>query len=63
MRFSSFELVYGRALHGPVELMREGLTDGCMPSNNVVDWINDLEDHLETTRAILEKREVKAKSA
>ena len=34
-----------------------------MPSKDVVDWVYDLVDHLETTRAIVEEREVKAKSA
>ena len=61
--FSPFEVVYVRALRGPLKLLHEGWTHVRMPSKNVVDWVNDLVDHLETTRAIVEEREVKAKSA
>ena len=57
--FSPFEVVYGRELHGPLELLHEGWIDGRMPSKNVIDWVNDLADHLKPPEQLLRREKWK----
>ena len=59
--FSPFEVVYGRGLRSPLEVLKEGWAGGEMEQRNVIDWINELGKHLEGMREVVAGREEKAR--
>ena len=40
--FSLFEVIYGRAVQRPLEVLKEGWLSGDVKKASAVDWINEL---------------------
>ena len=55
--FSPFEVVYGKGRRGPLEVLKEGWAGGEMEQRNVIDWINELGEHLAGIREVVGERE------
>lgn len=44
--YSPFELVFGRQLRGPLDVVHEGWLTGELPQSNAADWIGKLREQL-----------------
>jgi len=44
--FSPFEMVFGRQLRGPLDVVKEGWMEGDLKQSSAIDWINSLKEKL-----------------
>ena len=58
---SPFELIYGKNVRGPLEILRENWENQEKEQFNVSTWIEELHERLQTIRDVAAQREVEAK--
>ena len=44
--FSSFQLIYGFNVRGPLEILRDNWVDGCVAETTLIDWVEQLKTNL-----------------
>ena len=60
---SPFEVVFGRQVIGPLEVLAESWCDDEEKEMNVVEWVSELKRKLELVREVVREKETKAKKA
>ena len=45
--FTPFELIYGRDVRGPLEMLKCTWLDGELPEKSLHDWVEQLKDRME----------------
>ena len=60
--FSPFEVIFGRPLRGPLDVLKEGWLSGDLKDMSTIDWINQLRERLSDLADIVCDRESKAKA-
>ena len=60
--FSPFEIIYGRQVRGPLELLKEALDSQEKEQVDVCKWEEQLQERLEIVRDTVRERETKAKA-
>ena len=60
---SPFEVVFGRQVRGPLEVLAESWCDDEEKEMNVVEWVSELKRKLELVREVVREKETKAKKA
>ena len=61
--FSPFEMVYGRQLRGPLEVLKEGWVSGDLRQTNAVEWVNEVREKMSMMKELMDVKEAKAKQA
>ena len=61
--FSLFEVIYGRAVQRPLEVLKEGWLSGDVKKASAVDWINELKEKLCLISEISSENDRKSKAA
>ena len=59
--FSSFEMIYGRQLRGPLDLVKDGWLAGDLSQVDAVEWVNVMREKLKVMSDIVVGKEQKAK--
>ena len=59
--YSPFELISGRQLRGPLDIVHEGLLSRDLPQTNAVEWIENLREKLALEREVAVEKERNAK--
>ena len=44
--FTPFELIYGRDVRGPLEMLKQGWLEGSIPEKALHEWVEQLRDRL-----------------
>ena len=60
--FSPFEIIYGRQVRGPLELLKETLDSQDKEQVDVCKWVEQLQERLEIVRDTVRERETMAKA-
>ena len=60
--YSPFELIYGRQLRGPLDMVKESWISGDVALHDVCQWVAELRTKLKLMQEIACKREVQAKT-
>ena len=55
--FSPFELIYGRDVRGPLELLKDGWMSGELPERGLHDWVEQLKERMEAMAQLASTRE------
>ena len=55
--FSPFELIYGRDVRGPLELLKNGWMSGELPERRLHDWEEQLKERMEVMAQLASTRE------
>ena len=61
--FSPFEIIFGRSVRGPLEVLKEGWLSGEVEEASAVDWINELREKLCVISEIAGENDRKGKAA
>ena len=56
-----FELLFGRNIRGPLEVLKSGWMGGEIAEKSIVGWVAELKKKLQATAAIVEQKELEAK--
>ena len=59
--FSPFEVIFGRPLRGPLDVLSESWLSGDMRDVSTIEWINRLRERLSEVTEVVCAREAKAK--
>ena len=59
--FTPFELIYGRDVRGPLEMLKCTWLDGELPEKSLHDWVEQLKDRMEVMSQLASSREKAAK--
>ena len=59
--FSPFEMIYGRQLRGPLDLVKDGWLAGNLSQVDAVEWVNAMREKLKVMSDIVVGKEQKAK--
>ena len=59
--FSHYEIVYGRQLRGPLDVVKEGLVAGDLRQCRAVEWVNQMKEKLKLMSELVEEKEGRAK--
>ena len=59
--FTPFELIYGRDVRGPLEMLKCAWLDGELPEKSLHDWVEQLKDRMEVMSQLASSREKAAK--
>lgn len=59
--FSPYEVVYGRQLRGPLDVVKDGWLAGDLSQVDAVDWVNQMQQQLKSMSEIVQDKERKAK--
>ena len=57
-----FELLFGRNIRGPLEVLKSGWMGGEIAEKSIVGWVAGLKKKLQATAAIVEQKELEAKT-
>ena len=60
--FSPFEIIFGRPLRSPLDVLKEGWLSGELKDVSIIEWINGLREKLCEMTKIVCDREAKAKA-
>ena len=60
--YSPFELVYGRQLRGPLDIVHAGWLEGDMSGGKAIDWLDSLKEKLALIWEVEVERESEAKT-
>ena len=55
--FSPFELIYGRDVRGPLELLKDGWMSGELPERGLHGWVEQLKERMEAMAQLASTRE------
>ena len=55
--FSPFEMIHGRNLRGPLEVMKEGWLSGEVNFVSSIEWVNELRENLANVHEVMKERE------
>ena len=61
--FSPFEMVFGRQLRGPLDVVKEGWLSGDLRQSNAVEWVNELREKMCIMKDLVDDKEARAKHA
>ena len=62
--FSPFEMVFGRQLRGPLDVVKEGWLSGDLRQSNAVEWwVNELRGKMCIMKDLVDDKEARAKHA
>ena len=59
--FSPYEMVYGRQLRGPLDVLKDGWLAGDLGQVDAVEWVNQMKEKLKVMSEIVQVKERKAK--
>lgn len=59
--FSPFEMLYGRPLRGPLDVLQESWLSGDIPQSNAVEWVDQLRERLSVMAEAVRRKEGVAK--
>ena len=62
-RFSPFEVVLGRPVRGPLDVVKEGWLSGEIDQKTMVEWVDQLGEKLIEMREVVMEREKAAKAS
>ena len=54
--FSPFEMIHGRNLRGPLEVMKEGWLSGEVNFVSRIEWVNELRENLANIHEVMKER-------
>ena len=60
--FTPFELIYGRDVRGPLEMLKLTWLDGALPEKSLNEWVQQLKDKMEAMSQLASSRERVAKN-
>ena len=52
--FSPFELVYGRDVRGPLDVLKDGLTQDSVEGDDIVSYVNRVYERLQAAKDIVQ---------
>ena len=61
MGFTPFELIYGRDVRGPLEMLKQGWLEGSIPEKALHEWLEQLRDRLVSMAELVSTRESASK--